>query len=197
MFVYFPELIYKFSKNFVKTTFSNEFDKNNSETIVTDIMSSDKVANMVSQFKKHRVKLPILQLNHCIQTDFIKPISNYDRLENTIEICKNLVPDTDKFVQTFIKELAYAFEFNINFSGKNLALSDYANICARACRISISNIENVEVQSIKSELVKRCAYNEFKYKFQKEIFDYSSDLIGEDLKINDLVKQLVDRNYSV
>lgn len=199
MFVYFPEFVYKFSKNFVKTTLDFNFDKTNCERILSETMKLEEVSETIKAFNKAKIKLPITEFKHCLQTDFIKPISNYDPVENKIEICKNLISNEQELRGVFIKELTYAQEFNINFAKKNLTLNDLAKISSKACSKSLTIFKEIKYsKNLHVELTKRCAYNDFKYKFAYELTENLQNLTtNEDLTINELVKNLIDRNNAL
>ena len=58
--------------------------------------------------------------------------------------------------------------------------------------------EKSEVGQIKNELIKRCSYLELKYKFSEEIKSIyeEENRIIEDLKFNEIVKNLIDQNFA-
>jgi hypothetical protein len=207
MFIYFPEYFYKNTLNYLKSTFRNNLDGNNykaNEIISKEINGNNDLKQIFKDFKDNKIKLPTLQLEHCIPKLFvnqsesldINSISNYNSIENTIKICKNKIESDDEFVLLFRKELSYAYDMNLKFKNKgSYTLQDYSKMSTNACTNMIKNIKGSH-KLIKNELIRRCSYLELKYKFGNEIKLFYEDEYPsmEDLKLNNIVKNLIDKN---
>jgi len=174
-------------------------------------MLSDSIYNT----KKEKVDLPKVELLHCNKFyDYlseVNPISSYNFSENTIKICSNKIQnqnefktyneekDKIKFVESLIlKELSYFFDYNSLYANKKLNLNDKAKIAIRGCKFEIkhklneNSLNSVLVERFEDELVKRCAYLDYKYKFFNDLeFEASSS----DENINSIVKKYIDSNF--
>ncbi len=207
MFIYFPEFLYKNTLNYIQSTFRNNLDGNNSkakELIMNEINSNNEIKLIFKEFKDHKIKLPILKLEHCApklfanQSEYfnVNSISNFNNIENTITICHNKIDSVEDFALLFRKELSYAYDFSIRFKNKgSYKLQDYSKMCINACTMMIKNNKGTH-KLLQNELIKRCSYLELKYKFGNEIKNFYDDQnqISEDLKLNEIVKELIDQN---
>jgi len=208
MFIYFPEFLYKNTLNYIQSTFRNNLDGNNpkaKDLILNEINSNNDIKLIFKEFKDHKIKLPTLKLEHCTpklfanQSEYFNAnsISNFNNIENTITICQNKIESVDDFVLLFRKELSYAYDLNMKFKNKGSnTLQDYSKMCINACTMMIKNNNKGTNKLLKKELIKRCAYLELKYKYGNEIKNFYDDHnpISEDLKLNEIVKQLIDQN---
>jgi hypothetical protein len=64
-----------------------------------------------------------------------------------------------------------------------------------ACKNSLKNKNSIH-KLIQSELIKRCAYIELKYKFTREIKKYYDEEYPEmeNIKLNEIVRKIIDLN---
>lgn len=205
MFIYFPEFAYQHLKNFTFNTFNDNVDKQKVDEIFKKKLSDMndlEFQTTLKSFEKNKLKLPMIKFNHCnsifqYDTDInVGLISKYDKIENKIEICKNLVKDVNHFEKLLLKELSYAEDYNISYKGKRLGLNDYANMSIKACRIEMST-DKVLHSIVKKELTKRCAYIDLKYKFGKELkefYENEENSEMDNVKLNETVRRLVDQN---
>jgi hypothetical protein len=109
------------------------------------------------------------------------------------------------FEALFLKEFSYFYEINKNFNLKKISLNDKAKLSINACRYEILhrypmnkndkidlNFSNKTEILFYDELIRRCAYNEFKYKFNNDIeFEASKS----DENINELTRKYINANY--
>lgn len=193
MFIYFPEYFYKQIKEITKSTFRNEINSKNIEDLVKDSLSSD---NLYAEFRQEKIKLPTLNLTHCIHLDPLKPISNYSIIHNTITICKNLIHDEIHFRETFNKELYYSYILNTN-RNDSASINELVKITLKACRHSINSILDLKSnkdEKLNVELIKRCSYNELKFKFPKEIKEFYTEYDNNEIKLNSIIRNLIDQN---
>ena len=76
-------------------------------------------------------------------------------------------------------QLNYFYEINKNFALKKISLNDKAKLSINACRSEIMHRYPIEQMDFRNksenlfydELIRRCAYNEFKYKFNDELIE--------------------------
>lgn len=165
--------------------------------------------------QKEKIKLPTLELEHCNKFyDYlseVNPISNYNFNDNKIKICTNKIQnlnnqkhnheDKDKilyFESLFLKELSYFFDYNSKYANKCLNLNDKAKIAIRGCRFEIKhrlsdrNFSSGASEKFEDELIKRCAYLDYKYKF---LNDLEFEASKTDDNINLIVKKYIDSNF--
>ena len=149
----------------------------------------------------------------------IKPISDYNFTENKISICLNRIGKTNEytnqtylkeeklifFESLFLKEFSYFYDFNKTYSNKRINLSDKAKITINACKLQIkhkiknenlinnnSNSQTISEINLDDELIRRCSYVDFKYKFFDDI---EFEAAKTDKSINELVKKYIDSNF--
>lgn len=210
MFVYFPEFIYRFSTNLIKSTFNknNFISEEQLKDLTLETLNSESNLKIVNAFKSKTTKLPLIEYKHCFQ--FTGQTSNYDYNENKILICKNLLnffngsksENYEDFKPILSKELEYAYQYNINNNNKdNLNnLNVLARFCLNACKSYVENINYNSIKELKnsknnlfkSELIKRCAYIDLKQRYGKELEYYFFD--SED-NLNEKLKGLIEQNF--
>ena len=99
-----------------------------------------------------------------------------------------------EFESLFLKEFSYFYDYNKNYSGKKMNINDKAKITLKACRFEIlhkfKNLNNKK--NFNEEIIKRCAYLDFKFKFSDEV-EYEAG--KSDSNINELVRKYIDGNY--
>lgn len=200
MFIYFPEYLYKKIKNYTFNTFNCGVSQVNANDLIQKKFSDQEYSNLISSFNSNKTSLPIIKLKSC--NNFLNKevelnlgvISFYNRIENKIEICNDYIENINHFESIIEKELTYAYEFSIR-KGK-LTLNDFATMSINACKNSLKNETKNLHTTIKSELVKRCAYLEYKYKFSREIKNYYEEEYPEidNLKLNEIVRKIIDIN---
>ncbi len=175
--------------------------------------SKEMFRNNIDNILNQNITLPKLELNHCNKYyDYyseISPISNYDFAENKITICINKIKshylpenkDKENLVieSLILKEFSYFCDFNTKYSKKSIKLNDKAKLTIQACRFEIKyQIENKQFyydfyeKKIEDEIVKRCSYLDFKYRFFDDLEFESSK---NDENINLLVKNYIDTNF--
>lgn len=171
----------------------------------------------LSKIIKDDIELPKVEFIACNKfKDYdIQPISDYNFSRNKIIICfdklSNFSQENKKsdledmkikyFEALFLKEFSYFFEINTNYSMKKLNLNDKAKLSINACKYEIRHrypssgkidFKNKSENLFYDELIRRCAYNEFKYKFNDEIeFEASNS----DENINELIRKYINSNY--
>jgi len=162
---------------------------------------------------KENIILPKIEFQHCnMLFDYfsdIKPISNYNFTDNKITICFNRIKDNginngkeNKSLITealFLKEFSYFSDFNLTFANKKLSLSDKAKITIQACRFEIKHILKdkklnigIAENKLEDELIKRCSYLDFKYRFFDDL-EFEASKVDDN--INQLVKKHIDSNF--
>jgi hypothetical protein len=173
MFIYFPEFLYRKSKEFTKNTFKPQVNIENAREQIKDTLTNPEFQHMIRDLKNNKIRLPTIDYKHCITFDSLKPTSNYDQIDNKITICSNLVDNIDEI---FRKEFTYFYEANITLSGKDKNIENISKMAIKACRNSITNIN----KHIKTELIRRCAYYELKHRFNID----NPDLIKKYIELN-------------
>jgi uncharacterized protein YfkK (UPF0435 family) len=201
MFIYFPEYLYKKIKNYTFNTFNSGVSEKEAKNLIQEKLSDPEYSCLVSSFKKDKISLPIIKLKVC--NNLLKNeveqnlglISSYNRIENKIEICNDYIESASHFESLIDKELTYAYEFSTR-KGK-LSLNDLATMSINACRSSLKNDTKNLHNMIQSEIVKRCAYLEYKYKFSREIKNYYEEEYPEmdNIKLNEIVRKIIDINF--
>jgi len=170
----------------------------------------------INIIRKEKIKLPKLELEHCNKFyDYlseVNPISNYNFNENKIKICTNKIQyldnnkgniDNDRdrilyFESLLLKELSYFFDYNSNYGNKRLNLNDKAKMAIKGCKFEINhrlreiNSGNYISEKFEDELVKRCSYLDYKYKFLNDL-EFEASKTNEN--INLLVKRYIDSNF--
>jgi hypothetical protein len=202
MFIYFPEYIYSKIKNYSYYTFNSKIDYNSLDEKLKNIYKTDlNFSTLIDSYKKNKVSFPNINLKHCNKfigddTHFnLGFISDYSMIDNKIGICKNMIEDETHLFRLLRKELSYALQLNLHYrNNKKTNLNDYTKFSIEACKSMISS-ENIH-KVLKNELVKRCAILEFKFKFQEKLKNHYEEEYPEmdNLKLNELIKQLVDLN---
>jgi hypothetical protein len=203
MFIYFPEFIYRHTKQFITNTFRSEINELQIKEVLKNTINSEN--NYIADFKNKKISLPTLKFEHCNNifnsTNKINPkiISYYNLIDNEIIICKNMIEGKEHFSQILSKELSYAYNYNSN-NNKSLSLNDYAKMSILACKNYYSQTDvNIYNKLLTNEKIKRCANLELKYKFEKELLKsyYGDNPTNsyEDINLNNFVKKLIDQNY--
>jgi len=170
----------------------------------------------LSTILKDDIDLPKVEFIACNKfKDFdILPISDYNFSQNKITICfdklsslpqGNKKIDSEKmkikyFEALFLKEFSYFYEINKNFALKKISLNDKAKLSINACRSEIMHRYPIEQMDFRNksenlfydELIRRCAYNEFKYKFNDDIEFEASNSYDN---INELTRKYINSNY--
>ena len=216
MFIYFPELAYKQLTNYFKYTFNNSINENSSKEIISKKLKNENFQNLISQFKENNISLPSIELNHCnslfkfdMEAD-LSLVSYYDRIENKIKMCRNLIKNEFEFSRLVDKELTYCLELNklnkerVKAGAKNKnklnSLNDLAEVTIKACRNMIRgdyfNFKEDFNLKLENELIRRCSYGELKYKFALDIKSIYEEEFPEmdNLKLNEIVRKLTDQN---
>jgi hypothetical protein len=189
MFIYFPEFIYRKTKEIVKNTFTNEITEKYAKKEITELFTSQEWNNKLNKIKKEKIALPILNLEHCFKPNLkseLEPFSNYDLINNQINICSNMCQNN--FLQILKKEFSYFYLLNTEYAGKDLTINNLANLALVSCYESY-NSEKIS-KNIKIELAKRCASIELKYKFKNELNSKTDDL-------NNLIQKLIEQNLNI
>jgi hypothetical protein len=192
MFIYFPEFCYRKTKEIFKSTFSLGISEQYAKAQIEKLFSEQTFNKQVEEIKKHNILLPRLNLKHCVRlslNSILEPISNYDLITNEINICQNLVAKED-LGRVFLKEFSYFYSFNLKYAGKERNLNDLAQITLEACMKSYEH-DNIS-KSVKNEIIKRCSFNEFKYKFKSEISEKY-----DTIDINNYIKKLIENNLTI
>jgi hypothetical protein len=161
MFIYFPEFLYRKTKEFTKNTFKPKIDKNEISVQIQNTLNTGDFQKMLKVIKDNKIRLPTIDYKHCIKFDSLKPTSNYDQIDNKITMCSNLIDNTDEI---FRKEFTYFYETNITLAGKEKNTDNLSKMAISVCKNSILESN----QHIKSELIRRCAYYELKHRFLQE-----------------------------
>lgn len=150
--------------------------------------------------------------NNKINICYDKISSNLIKAEiNGSKITKNsLIDNKENFTRNkiryfealFLKEFSYFYEINKNYSMKKITLNDKAKLSINACRYEIMHryplakgrkeFSNKAENLFYDELIRRCAYNEFKYKFND---DLEFEASNSDENINELVRKYINANY--
>jgi hypothetical protein len=197
MFVYFPEFIYSKTKKYLKFTFANHINEDSARNLLKTKMKEENFLELLREYRENKIKFPKLKFLHC-NSFFIKEtpvslglISSYDKIDNKIKICSNYIDSLNDLSSILEKELGYAFEINLPEMQKKLSLNDYSRLSIKACKRML--YKNPEM-----ELVKRCAYLDLKYRHYNLIkFTYEDEIDDMDnLKLNDIVKKLVEINLN-
>lgn len=203
----------------IESIINKVFEDSTSSNPNQNILNGNSL-KMISDDKKiiqkDEFKLPLVSLEHCNKFyDYlseINPISNYDFNENKITVCVNKMKNKIDFSRVndlnqdriiifeslLLKELSYFFDYNYNFANKRLNLNDKAKMVIRGClfeqqyQINTKNSQYLSNNKFRDELVKRCAYLDFKYKFFKEL-EYESSKTDEN--INCITKKYIDSNF--
>jgi hypothetical protein len=162
MFIYFPEYIYKKYKELVKSTFKPKVNENLLSKELSTHLSSEENQKIIKEIKNKGLSLPKLEIKHCFTKQFLSKTSNYSLVENKIQICYNL---SDDIIQSFNKEFSYYYDMNITYYGKDMDMNDMAKSSIKACKNSIHFSSN---KLLNDELIRRCAYYELKYNFNKD-----------------------------
>ncbi len=198
MFIYFPEYAYKKIKNYYLHTINSGLNNEELKNIFIEKLKDPEYSNMISNFKNKNISLPTIKFKNCnslFKNEILVNlgiVSNYNRIDNKIEICNDFIINKEHCEYIISKELTYAIEFN-NRKGK-LGLNDYAEMSISACKNSLN--KNSIHKLIQSELIKRCAYIELKYKFTREIKNYYDEEFPEmeNIKLNEIVRKIIDLN---
>jgi hypothetical protein len=191
MFIYFPEFIYRKSKEFVKFTFAPSLSDRYTKAEIAKLLSSDEFSSHMSEIRKNNILLPRVNLKHCVRFSInssLIPISEYDIVTNQINICANMLGE--KFKQTIRKEFSYFYDLNLKYAGKDLNLNEYTLIALRACFKSFG--DSHLSRNMKIELAKRCSFVEMKYKYGHEIIKKC-----EQETVNALIKRLIEQNLNI
>jgi hypothetical protein len=206
MFIYFPEFFYKNTINYIQSTFRDKFDeKKYEEFIVKELSENENIKNMIKEFNEKKIKFPMISFEHCKPNFFVnqsdsldlKSLSNYNNIDNRIKLCKNKIDSEEDFKMLLRKEISYAYDINIKYKSKpSYSLQDLSIMSINACTTMMKNISQHRL--IKNELIKRCSYLELKYKFREEIKSIyeEENRMFEDLKLNEIIKNLIDQNFA-
>lgn len=137
MFIYFPEFIFKTFKVFINNSFP-KINPDKANDIVQLEVFSPKYAKLLQDFKEEKLKLPKINLDHCISIsvhNFLGVKSSYSYLDNTISICYNHIQTYNEIPAILNKEMLYAYDMNVKYKNQNkLSLNNQACGSIRACR---------------------------------------------------------------
>ena len=136
MFIYFPEFLFKTFKLHINNSFPKVSSKHTEQVITTELNSA-KFANLISDFKINKIKLPVVKLEHCSSisiSNFLNFKSSYNNLDNTIKICTNQLEHVNEIQSVINKELIYAYDNNIKFKNQDMTLNNQACTTIRSCR---------------------------------------------------------------
>ncbi len=198
MFLYFPEYLAKNTLNYIKLTFN---DNNISQKLKEEIGRDEDICSIIDQFKFNKIKLPKIEMKHCNKffsssAENLRIQSSYDKNDNQITLCNNIYDNNDDILIDFKKELSISHSLNIKHKSRsNLTIQERTQIIIDSCIFGL-NSKKVN-KLIKNELIRRCAYIELKYKFGVAVKEfYGEDYCDmEDLKLNEIVRKLVDQNF--
>jgi hypothetical protein len=190
MFIYFPEFVYRKTKELTRNSFTNKFNEKSGRDEITKILLAGDIRVRIAELDKLKISLPKIQFEHCVKlgiNSYLEPISSYNIVTNKIHICGNLVENNlDEVVR---KEFSYFYHLNTTYAGKTLGSNDLAKIALQSCDFSIRRA--VKSPLIRQELVRRCGYSELKYKYINEVNRHDGEI-----DINILTKRLIDQSIN-
>lgn len=195
MFIYFPEYAYNRIKKYLKFSFNSLIYEEKTKSLLISKLNDINHRETLEEFKIQKINLPKIELNFCKSFLFKEPdvnlgiLSSYDRIKNKIKICHNYIESLDQLSSILDKELAYALMINLPIMQRKLSLNDYSKLSIKACRKMLKNTRE-------SEIIKRCAYLDMKYRNYESIKSSYEDEITDNLKINEIVRKLIDSNFN-